>query len=358
MPRPRWEKETDCALACALAVAGLVLYVRTLAPSVVALFDDSLEFQLVCYQLGIAHPTGYPLYTLLGKLFAFLPLGDAAYRVNLLSAVAGASTWALLFAVGRALGLRRVGAVAGAVALGTSPVFWSQATVAEVYALHCLFVALLLFLAVRWGRARDPWTARSRLWALAFALGLSLTHHRMTLLLLPALALYAGWVTLSRQASVRRLVLGSRRRPGFWGQAAGALVSFALPLALYAYIPLRGRVATSLDGQYVNTWPGFWDWVLARAYGVFLGENPLARDLDAAFHFGLFRDQFGLLGLALAGLGFLALLQRPREWTLLAVAFAVQTAFALQYRVGDVEVFFLPAFLLAALFLGAGVSLG
>lgn len=357
MPRPRWEKETDCALALALAVAGCALYVRTLAPSVVALFDDSLEFQLVCYQLGIAHPTGYPLYTLLGKLFTFLPVGDVAYRVNLLSAVAGGCTWPFLFAVGRALGLRRVGAVAGAVALGLSPVFWSQATVAEVYALHSLFVALILWLAVRWGQARDPWAARRGLWALAFALGLSLAHHRMTLLLLPALVVYAGWVGLSRQLSAQRLVLGARRRPGLWGQAAGALAFLALPLAFYAYLPLRGRVVTSLDGQYVNTWSGFWAWVLARAYNVFLGENPLARDLDAAFYFGLFREQFGLLGLALAGLGVLSLLRRPREWALLALAFAVQTAFALQYRVGDVEVFFLPAFLLAGMFLGAGVSL-
>ncbi|MGQ9714340.1 MAG: glycosyltransferase family 117 protein [Anaerolineae bacterium] len=357
MPKEHWQKETDGALAFALAVAGCALYVRTLAPSVVALFDDSLEFQLVCYQLGIAHPTGYPLYTLLGKLFTFLPVGDAAYRVNLLSALAGGCTWPLLFVVGRALGLRRTGALASAVALGTSPVFWSQATVAEVYALHSLFVALLLLLALRWGQARDPWTARGRLWGLAFAWGLSLTHHRMTLLLLPALALYAGWVILGRQMSARHLVLGSRRGPGFWGQTAGALACFALPLALYAYLPLRGRVVTSLDGQYVNTWAGFWAWVSARAYSVFLGENPLARDLDAAFTFDLFREQFGFLGLGLAGLGACALLRRPREWTLLVVAFAVQVAFALLYRVGDVEVFFLPAFLVAALFVGAGVSL-
>ncbi|MCA1554820.1 MAG: DUF2723 domain-containing protein, partial [Chloroflexi bacterium] len=40
---------------------------RTLAPSVAFLFDDSLEFQLVGYKLAIAHPTGYPLYTLLLK---------------------------------------------------------------------------------------------------------------------------------------------------------------------------------------------------------------------------------------------------------------------------------------------------
>ena len=77
--------------------AALWLYLTTLAPSVVTLFDDSLEFQLVTYQLGIAHPTGYPLYTLLGKLFTFLPMGNVAYRVNLMSAVFGALTVALVY---------------------------------------------------------------------------------------------------------------------------------------------------------------------------------------------------------------------------------------------------------------------
>ena len=78
-----------------LFIASLTLYIISLAPSVVTLFDDSLEFQLVTYQLGIAHPTGYPLYTILGKLFTLLPAGNVAYRVNLMSAVFGAAAVAL-----------------------------------------------------------------------------------------------------------------------------------------------------------------------------------------------------------------------------------------------------------------------
>src|SRR2546430_9415680 len=85
MHRARW-------LAVPVCVAALALYLRTLAPSIAFLFDDSLEFQLVGYRLAIAHPTGYPLYTLLLKLFSFLPLGDVAYRANLLSAVCAALT--------------------------------------------------------------------------------------------------------------------------------------------------------------------------------------------------------------------------------------------------------------------------
>jgi len=93
-PRLRY---TAILIAGMLFIAGLALYIATLAPSVVTIFDDSLEFQLITYQLGIAHPTGYPLYTLLGKLFTFIPVGNVAYRVNLMSAVFGAATVALTY---------------------------------------------------------------------------------------------------------------------------------------------------------------------------------------------------------------------------------------------------------------------
>ena len=69
------------------------LYVHTLAPSILP--ADSGEFQLVAQVLGIAHPPGYPPDLLLGKLATLIPLRDAAYRVNLLSAIIAALAVAL-----------------------------------------------------------------------------------------------------------------------------------------------------------------------------------------------------------------------------------------------------------------------
>lgn len=105
--------------------------------------------------LAIAHQTGYPLYTLLGKLFSLAVPANVAWAVNLLSAVAGALTVGLVYLVGRQLTRRRLPALLGAVALAASPVFWSQAVIAEVYTLNSAFVAAMLWLALRW--ARDPW---------------------------------------------------------------------------------------------------------------------------------------------------------------------------------------------------------
>ena len=150
--REAWERFGDGLLAAGLFALGLVVYTQTLAPSVAALYDDSLEFPLVSFRLGIAHPTGYPLYTLLGKLFSLAFPHNVAWGVNLLSAVAGALTLALVYLVIRQLSRRRLPALLGAVALGASPVFWSQSVVAEAYTLNAAFAAAVILLALRWAR--------------------------------------------------------------------------------------------------------------------------------------------------------------------------------------------------------------
>ena len=129
-------------------MAALALYLATLAPSVATVFDDSLEFQVVLPSLGIAHPTGYPLYTILGWAFSHLPIQDLAYRVNLLSALAGAATVGVLFLVARQLGSSRLAAATVSAIFALSTTWWSQATIAEVYTLNGLFVALILYLTL------------------------------------------------------------------------------------------------------------------------------------------------------------------------------------------------------------------
>jgi len=417
-----WESMGDGVLVAGLFAASLALYVQTLAPSVAALFDDSLEFPLVSYRLGIAHPTGYPLYTLLGKLFSLLPWHNVAWRVNLLSAVAGALTAALVYLAARQLAARRLPALLGALALAVSPVFWSQAVIAEVYTLAGAFVALLLWLVLRWARKpllpmepfsllhvapekphslflpgeglwfRLPPGIRRRaaqlgrisrkvlpaapprrrlrlhpgIYALAALVGLSLTHHRMALLLVPALLVL---VLLVEPRVLSRAALLGPEHPGRprWRQILGRpvallLLSLLAPLLLYLYLPLRGHVG-SLDGTYTNTLGGFWQWVTASGYSVFLGQNPLARDLDASFYGELFWQQFGPVGLALALVGVLALLHRPRSASrrtqalvLTASAFATFVAFGVVYRVPDVQVFFIPAFVVVAVWLAVGLD--
>jgi len=120
----------------------LALYAATLAPSVLP--GDSGEFQIAAPTLGIPHPTGYPLYLVLGRLFSLLPMASVAYRLNLFSAVAAAGAVWAVYRAGRALGLRPTASLLGASLLAVSETFWNQATIAEKYALNALFVALTL----------------------------------------------------------------------------------------------------------------------------------------------------------------------------------------------------------------------
>src|SRR5207248_7872654 len=194
--------------------------------------SDSGEFHVVPWVLGIAHAPGYPLLTLTGRLAMFLPVGDPAYRMNVLDAAAAAAAVGLVYLVVVELAggwPGRVGGLAGAAALGLGATYWQQSVVGGPRPLTFFFTALLLWLLFRWGTRR-----RSRdLVLLAGAAGLSLTHHPNQALLFPALALY-----LLGRARPRRL------RPFLL-----ALLAFGLPLLLYLYLPLRSAMNPPLGAD-------------------------------------------------------------------------------------------------------------
>jgi hypothetical protein len=192
------------------------------APRTVTFEDDGL-FIMSSYFLGIDHPPGYPLLTLLGKLFTLLPVGSIALRVHLLSAFFGALTCVALWLVLRSLFANAVSAYTGAVLYGLSATFWSQAIIAETYTLNtffffCLFYVALVFLATKNLRV---------LYVFAWLFGLSLANHwPLMLLSTPCLVLLL--------LPARREVL--RASPLMLGIA---LVACVLP---YAWMVVRSRM--------------------------------------------------------------------------------------------------------------------
>ncbi len=343
---------TDRQVAWLLAVAAFVLYAITAAPSVATLFDDSLEFQVVLPTLGIAHPSGYPLYTLAGKLFtALLPLRDAAGRANLFSALLAAAAVGMLYRVARTVAGSRAAAVVTTVAFAISPTWWSQATIAEVYALHGLLAVTFVYLLLRWEAARQSERGRAaaahrsdRLLALAaLTAGLGLAHHRMIALFFPAALVFILWTDPALL-----------RRPRRWVRPLALLLA---PLLLYAYLPIRGQAVSSLDGTYQPTLTGTLDWVLARGYSVFLTGNPFGVTRGAGDYVALFLREMGALTAlaAVAGLvtGWRYSLRRS---VFLLLALAGQTLFAVNYKVQDIEVFLLPAFMLMAVWAAWGLA--
>ncbi|MBX3013888.1 MAG: DUF2723 domain-containing protein [Caldilineaceae bacterium] len=338
----------------------LFLYAMTTAPSIVELYDDSLEFQLVGPTFGIAHPTGYPLYIMLGGLWSrvLLPIGNWAWRMNLFSAVTAAATVALLFGLAQRLAAWSTPSQArtfwpgltAALAFGLGPVWWSQATIAEVYALHNLLVATILLVALH--LADQPVSsgdvapaARRKFLLICCLFGLGLAHHRTIVLVAPGVAL---------------MVAGQRwlwRPQWLWLAGLGALLA---PLFLYLFLPLRAAMGgNDLHGSYINDWAGFWHHVLAQGYTGFFSQNDLSVTRSARDWLQLWQAQLGSIGLGLGAVGLVWLLWRSQpRWPGLGIVAILLTnlIFTLTYRVGDQEVFLLPAWLCFSLLVGVGVG--
>jgi len=324
--------------ACFAAV--LAVYLQTLAPGLVK--GDGGEFQYNLATLGVPHPTGYPLYTLLGWLWTkLLPVGSVAWRINLLSAVCGASAVALVFAIVYRLTRRVLPALAGAAFLAFSPVFWSLSSTTEVYALHSLFVALIIYLLLLWQAAGRR---RFRLLLLvAFVLGLSLSHHRTIVLLVPAMVLF---VLLEERRSLS---------PRLWAQQPGRLLrrglsllaAFVLGLLPYLHIFVH-LLLRDVDLRNI-----VFDVILGGDFIGFLG----LRDDPFYVRWQLPRQHLGTLGLVAATAGLLWLTRtRRRAAVLLCALYVATTLFCLFYRVPDIQDFALPGTLVLAVFAGASAG--
>jgi hypothetical protein len=348
-------------IASLVGMGSFALYVNTLAPSL--LLADAAEFQLACYTLGIAHPTGYPLYLMLGWLWSHLVrVGDAAYRINLLSAACSASTVALFYLL--MLGVlhrarqRAPGALLCALAvvstliLALSRTFWSQALTAEVYALNSLFVVMSLALLIRWSESRSIRTLE----VATLTYGLSLTHHGTMILFLPASLLFL-WLTDRHVFRNARLLLV-------------LLVLIVAPLLLYLYIPWRAPATAYLHinlapgrtlNLYENTLRGFLGFLSGEMFVGELGVHapPLERLSMAA---DLLLKQFGAAGVALGLLGVVKLAlggkggRARRVLALLAVSYVALVGFTLIYNVGDIHVFYTPSYIIFAVWIGLGLA--
>lgn len=352
----RLAPHVDKLIPFALALASLALYLRTLAPDVVD--ADGGEFQFAAWHFGFVHPTGYPLFLILGGLFQHLvPLGNPAYRLNLFTAITAALAVAALYLAVNELTRARGAAILAALSFAITRTFWYDASAAEVYALNAFFVALLIFIALRW--QAEP-SAR-KFAAFCFVFGLALTHQRAIVLWIPAFALF---FLVSRFK-----VQGSKFKVESLLPTAYRLLLSAyclLPLLLYLYIPLRAPASPYFalplaPGRdlilYDNTLAGFINYVLGRTFQSEIAWDAISIARLLAFP-QLLLDQFGAFGVALGALGFIAMVWR-RDWArlvLLATGFIATILFASLYHIGDIAHYYIPAYLVWAGWIGVGLA--
>lgn len=279
-------------------LTSFLVYFLTAAPT---LFGwDSGEYAATAYKLGVPHATGYPLYVLIGKLFTFLPVGDVAYRLNIMSALFSAAAITVTYLIAFLLTGRSILSAAAAGSLAFSYFFWSSAVMAEVYSLHIFLNATTIYLLLLWNRG-----GRDRLlYGGIFLWGLSFGNHMTTVLMAPAIAYLIG--------------LGLWQRRLNWRHFLPLGASFLLPLAVYLYLPLRylAEAAPYVMSYYTaegtlvrtdtTTLEGMWQVLTARQFAGFFRayEGPAYWDQLGQLMFSVYANFLGA-GLALGMLGVL-----------------------------------------------------
>jgi hypothetical protein len=340
--RPR---RADWLQAGLVALALFALYAAT-ASRTVAMEDDGL-FILSSYFLGVEHPPGYPLFTLIGHLFTHLPFGSVAYRVHLASALFGALSGGAAWLCARSLIAGRLPAYLAAFALGISPVFWSQSVIAEVYTLNSFFFLVLMFMGLQSRDARLlPW--------MALVFGLSLSNHYPLMLLVAPAFLVLLW-------PLRREMLNR------FGALSWLVVLGLLP---YAWMVRRSWAAVpiSFDGPLETIQEILF--FLSRSGYAGIDHSVSAGWFDRIKFFQFFAGellvQFALLGTVLAVVGFVVqwrILGR-RSAAFLTVAFLMPSVVLLlllgfdydSFRGHVFHVYPLPAYAVAALWMGLGFA--
>ena len=344
-PRAALERVYRYLPGLAVGVLALALYAFTAAPWITWANDGDDGGDLIAAAMtwGVPHPSGYPTYCLLGRLFALLPLGSIARRFNLFSAAMAAATVGLTYlsalrltaqAAKQETWRERTIALLASLAFAASPTLWSQATIAEVYAPQAFFVALCLYLALR-----TEFLKHAGYWALmGLALGLGLGIHLTLLFILPGLALLL-WKD-ARPARLLAFVLG-----------------MLCGLTTYLYLPLAARGDPPINWGDPRTLDGFW-WVISgklyHGYLLALPKEHLLSRLGAWAR--LWFQQYTWIGLTLAIAGLWSWLEKGHHLWALATGlmFAAHSLYAITYNTADSYVYLIPSFLLTALWMAEG----
>jgi hypothetical protein len=340
--KKHYRKASTILLGAGVTLFVLVLYLRTLAPTVLyldaPLLLDAAMLQMQVCVLGITHPTGYPSYLMLSHLFTYLPFGDCAYRVNLASAAYAALTVSAVYAAGLLLSRRPVVAAVGALAFGLGTTFWSQAVIAEVYTLNALSVALALGCLLLWHERRSD----RYLLLCAFLVGFSMTNHLTSGLLLPASLLFVAIVDWRKLVDTKLVLKG--------------VGLFLLGLMPYLYLPIRASMDPPMDANNPTTLGRFWYVVSGgNLRDSFLAFGPAELPHRLALYGEHLIDNFHPLFVMVGFTGAGVLLIRDRAVAALTgFLFLGWLFYAIENNIVDNELSFIPTYLVLALWVAIG----
>jgi tetratricopeptide (TPR) repeat protein len=359
-PGRSFKKSINTLLGFLLFFFTFSFFLADLCPSLY--WRDPGEFAAIAFTLSVGHPTGSPTYSLIAKLFTFLPFGSLWQKINLVSVVFGSLTVFLGFQLILRL-LRKdeadfhekefvafFSAAAASLLLAFSPTFWLYSLVAKAYPQLTFWILILIWLLLNFREEAQKSPSplplspqgQSYLFAAAFLYGLGLGVYGAMALYLPAFLFYCFYIDRRWCRDPKVLFLG--------------VFFFLLGFSVYLYLPLRS-----------STNP-FLDWGEPRTLSRFLNHLMDAKDTSHNVSFPewaligkmsldsmkLLSDQFSPFGLFLGVIGLFSLWHRDKACFFLTLGIALIHWFFF-VRIWEMAFLYLPLFVIFALWIGVGI---
>jgi len=336
--------------AFAVPVVTLVVYLFTLYPTVG--WVDCGEISAGCYMLNVLHPTGYPLFTLIGFLFSHIPLGTVVTRVNALSALCSSFAALFCFLVVLRLTRSQIAGIVTAALFAFSFTVWDNSVDADVFGLTALYVSLTVYLLTRLGETSrkpsasptpDPRPPTPPLLLLPYLLGLALTNH------MSFASTFVG-ALVCLLVMFRREVL----KPG---TLLPLTLMFLLGVTPYLFLLVRSQAQPLVNwGNAHNLQRLIWH-MTGKQYQVWMFSLPFAdimKNLGRAL--GALGQElyFVLIPVAVWGAWRLKK-QRQEVFWLLAVIFVLNLVYAVNYSIPDIQSYYIPFMTSAFIFTGIGL---
>ncbi len=339
-----------------------IAYMKTLAPDV--FFVDSGELATVCVKLGIAHPTGYPLFTIIGRTFSLLPFNNEIYILNVLAAFLTAISIAIffLFAVfliklyiyfwnterksSLKISLDKFQiyfiAFISALILGFSKTWWDTATSIEVYSLHKVFLVLIIFILYKaifnqflYPAEKDK---KEKFWLLfAFLLGLSFGNHLSTLFLsIGVIYLYFSYNGFNKTSLIRILILS---------------IPFIFGLTIYFYLFIRAENAP-ISWGYPHNLENFIRHVSGKQFSVWMFKSIETMKKQFMHFISIYPVEFSIPVFLLIIIGLIkSFIINYKLFFFQFLLFAFSIIYGINYDIYDIDSYFLLAFLVSSMWI-------
>jgi hypothetical protein len=361
---------------------AFIFYIFTIAPSVIQI--DTGELAAVQCTLGIAHPTGYPLFTMLGYIFSLIPLPlSKIFQMNLLAAIYCAvavsvftftakmvldnlNTFQFVKLSKQNLKKRKkdsiktvqpeithsiefsdtykiVSAIFGGLFLALSKTFWFQSTSVEVYSLHLLLITFLILTLIKAFLHSDKESSISKYWIIfSITLALGFSNHMTTLLIIPGVAYLYFEKNGFTSKSIKQILFM-------------LLIFFAVLILIYSYLPIRALQAPAMNWGNPVEWERIIRHISGQQYQVWLFSSTEAAAKQFNYFVGNLINEFAL-SLVIAIIGIIVSFVYARKFFIFNIIIFLSTVlYSINYDINDIDSYFLLAYIALAFFAVFGI---